>query len=97
MPARDFELTTSYGGVFADPEAFHEQVRLLWLGAGTGEERIHGSVAAMHEPTSVIDLTLPLHAAANAARSACVAGVPSMYLPTSDPMPEPRDTLATEP
>jgi enterochelin esterase family protein len=48
-PARDFELTTSYGGVFADPDAFHERVRLLWLGAGTGEERIHASVASMHE------------------------------------------------
>lgn len=48
-PARDFELTTSYGGVFTEPEQFHDRVRLLWLGAGTGEERIHASVAAIHE------------------------------------------------
>lgn len=48
-PARDFELATSYGGVFADPDGYHERVRLLWLGTGTGETRIHASVEAMHE------------------------------------------------
>lgn len=48
-PARDFDLATSYGGVFADPDAFREKVRLLWLGAGTEEERIRNSVTALHE------------------------------------------------
>lgn len=48
-PARDFEWQTSYDGVFADADTFHKQTRLLWLGAGTHEERIHASVTAMHE------------------------------------------------
>jgi enterochelin esterase family protein len=32
-----FDLTISYGGVFADASAFNSKVRLLWMGAGTAE------------------------------------------------------------
>jgi enterochelin esterase family protein len=32
-----------------DPAAFNAKVRLLWLGAGTAEERIHRSVKAVHD------------------------------------------------
>ena len=35
MPA--FDPGTSYGGVFADADAFNNKVRLLWMGAGTAE------------------------------------------------------------
>ncbi len=48
-PVRDFDVQTSYGGVFSDPESFHRRVRLLWLGAGMEEQRIHSSVKACHE------------------------------------------------
>lgn len=32
-----FDPRTSYGGVFADAEAFNSRVHLLWMGAGTAE------------------------------------------------------------
>ena len=32
-----FDPKTSYGGVFADADAFNSKVRLLWFGAGTAE------------------------------------------------------------
>jgi enterochelin esterase-like enzyme len=32
-----FDPKTSYGGVFADADAFNSKVRLLWMGAGTAE------------------------------------------------------------
>jgi enterochelin esterase-like enzyme len=48
-PMRNFELKTSYGGVFNDPSEFNKKVRLLWMGAGTGETQIHDSVKAVHE------------------------------------------------
>ena len=32
-----------------DPAAFNEKVRLLWIGAGTGEEAFHRSAKAMHD------------------------------------------------
>lgn len=47
-PVRDFDVQTSYGGVFRDRESFRRRMRLLWLGAGTDEERIHSSVKACH-------------------------------------------------
>jgi enterochelin esterase-like enzyme len=43
------DLKTAYGGAFADAKAFHEKFHLLWLGAGTGEERFHKSARALHE------------------------------------------------
>ena len=32
-----FDPKTSYGGVFADADAFNSKVQLLWMGAGTAE------------------------------------------------------------
>lgn len=35
---------TSYGGVFADPDAFNQRVHLLWMGAGTAELAMSASL-----------------------------------------------------
>jgi enterochelin esterase family protein len=48
-PRQGFEVATSYDGAFRDAAAFNQKVKLLWLGAGTAEERIHTSTLAMHE------------------------------------------------
>jgi enterochelin esterase-like enzyme len=40
LRGEEFDIETSYGGVFADAAAFNERVRLLWIGAGTAEPRI---------------------------------------------------------
>jgi enterochelin esterase-like enzyme len=47
-PIREFDAAKSYDGAFADADAFNGRVKLLWLGAGTEEQRIHDSVAAAH-------------------------------------------------
>src|SRR5262245_8804603 len=47
--ARKFDVRTSYGGVFKDTAAFNMKVRLLWIGAGTGEEAFHKSAKSMHD------------------------------------------------
>lgn len=39
-----FDPRTSYGGVFADAEAFNSKVRLLWMGAGTAETSLSDSL-----------------------------------------------------
>jgi enterochelin esterase family protein len=44
-----FDAKTSYNGVFADPAAVNEKVRLLWLGAGSAEERFAAGVKGMHD------------------------------------------------
>jgi enterochelin esterase-like enzyme len=44
-----FDLNTAYGGAFSDPTAFNEKVRLLWFGAGSGEEMFVKSARALHE------------------------------------------------
>ncbi len=36
-PIRNFDVKTSFNGVFTDPAAYNKRVRLLWFGAGTGE------------------------------------------------------------
>ncbi len=36
-PIRNFDAKTTFGGVFADAATYNKRVRLLWLGAGTGE------------------------------------------------------------
>jgi enterochelin esterase family protein len=47
-PAAKFDAATAYGGAFADAAAFNKKTRLLWLGAGTGEERFAEGLKAMH-------------------------------------------------
>jgi enterochelin esterase family protein len=48
-PIGTFDAKTAANGAFSDPAAFHAKVRLLWLGAGTAEERFVGAVRQMHE------------------------------------------------
>ena len=48
-PRQGFEVATSYDGVFRDAASFNRKVKLLWLGAGTAEERIHTSTQTIHE------------------------------------------------
>lgn len=48
-PRQGFDVATAYDGVFKDAAAFNKKVSLLWLGAGTAEERIHSSAFAVHE------------------------------------------------
>jgi enterochelin esterase family protein len=43
------ELQTAYNGVFRDPGAFNQQVRLLWMSAGTAEERFYQGIQSLHE------------------------------------------------
>ena len=42
-------MQTSYGGAFRDSTAFNTKMSLLWLGAGTAEERFADALRAMHE------------------------------------------------
>jgi enterochelin esterase-like enzyme len=47
-PRQGFDVATAYDGAFREAAAF-KKVKLLWLGAGTAEERFHASTMAMHE------------------------------------------------
>lgn len=42
------DLETGYNGVFKDGAAFNKRVHLLWMGAGTAEDRLVQSLAASH-------------------------------------------------
>jgi len=44
-----FNLQTSYGGVFADPAALNKKLRLLWFGAGLAEPRMHDAAIKTHQ------------------------------------------------
>lgn len=48
-PMRNFDAKTSYDGVFQDAAAFNKKVRLLWIGAGTGEEPFYRGAKQLHE------------------------------------------------
>jgi enterochelin esterase family protein len=41
-------VATAYDGAFRDAVAFNRQVRLLWLGACSAEERFAAGVRTMH-------------------------------------------------
>jgi len=43
--ARNFDVQTSYNGVFKDTAAFNKQVKLLWIGCGKEDFLYQGSVA----------------------------------------------------
>jgi enterochelin esterase-like enzyme len=48
-PIADFNVKTSLNGVLADAAAYNKKVHLLWIGAGTLEERMHQGALAMHK------------------------------------------------
>ncbi len=47
-PPNNFDVKTSLNGVFADTASYNKKVRLLWIGAGTKEERMHEGARNMH-------------------------------------------------
>jgi enterochelin esterase-like enzyme len=47
-PIRNFDIKTSMNGTLADAAAFNKRVRLLWFGAGTGEETFHKGAMQVH-------------------------------------------------
>lgn len=48
-PIETFDVETSCGGALRDAKAFNTRMRLLWLGAGTAEERFVDTLRKMHE------------------------------------------------
>lgn len=44
-----FDLSTAYEGAFRDAAEFNRKVKLLWIGAGTAEERFHAGALRMHQ------------------------------------------------
>ena len=48
-PLSGFDLKTAYDGAFANTQSFNGKVRLLWLGAGSAEERFATAIKRMHE------------------------------------------------
>jgi len=46
--ARNFDVTTSYGGAFRDAAAFNKRVKLFWVGCGTEDALFAGS-KTLHE------------------------------------------------
>jgi enterochelin esterase-like enzyme len=48
-PLRNFNIQTSFGGVFQNAAEFNQRVRLLWIGAGTGETAIVNATKALHQ------------------------------------------------
>ena len=47
-PLRNFDVKTSMNGTLTDAAAFNKRVRLLWIGAGTGEVAIHEAATKLH-------------------------------------------------
>ena len=76
------ELQTAYDGVFRDPAAFNRQVRLLWLSAGTAEERFHQGLQSLHEALDQIKIAHEIYVSArNRPRVADVAQEPACLRP----------------
>ena len=48
-PLRNFDVKTSFGGVFTDAAAYNKRVRLLWIGAGTGETTFIEAAGQLHK------------------------------------------------
>jgi enterochelin esterase-like enzyme len=48
-PIRNFDVKTSFNGVFTDAAAYNKRVRLLWFGAGTGEVTFIETARQMHK------------------------------------------------
>jgi enterochelin esterase-like enzyme len=47
-PLRNFDVKTSMNGALTDAASFNKRVRLLWIGAGTGEAAIHEAATKLH-------------------------------------------------
>jgi enterochelin esterase family protein len=60
-PIGEFDVTTAYGGAFADAEAFNGRVRLFWIGAGTAERMIHERTLVVHEALERIGIRHQLY------------------------------------
>ncbi len=51
--ARNFDIKTSFSGVFADPAAFNKRVALLWIGCGAEDSLMAGS-RALHDALQAV-------------------------------------------
>jgi enterochelin esterase-like enzyme len=47
-PLRNVDIKTSLGGVFTDAAAYNKKVKLLWIGAGTGEVTFLEAASKLH-------------------------------------------------
>jgi enterochelin esterase-like enzyme len=47
-PLRNFDVKTSMNGALTDAASFNKRVRLLWIGAGTGETAFHDANTKLH-------------------------------------------------
>lgn len=56
-PLRNFDVKTSFGGVFTDAAAYNKRVRLLWIGAGTGETTFMEAAGRLHEALDAAGIT----------------------------------------
>ncbi|MCC7377517.1 MAG: hypothetical protein IT581_22850 [Verrucomicrobiales bacterium] len=61
-PRQGFEVATAYDGVFRDSARFNREVCLLWLGAGTAEERFLAGTKTMHEALAAAGIPSVLYA-----------------------------------
>jgi enterochelin esterase-like enzyme len=48
-PVRNFDIKTSFNGVFTDAAAYNKRVRLLWIGAGSGETTFVEAASQLHK------------------------------------------------
>ena len=48
-PLRNFDIKTSFNGIFTDAAAYNKRARLLWIGAGTGETTFAEAAAQLHK------------------------------------------------
>jgi enterochelin esterase family protein len=55
-PLRNFDAKTSMNGVLTDAAAFNKQVRLLWIGAGTGEPAFHDANQQLHKSLEALGI-----------------------------------------
>jgi enterochelin esterase family protein len=53
----NLDIKTAYGGVFVDASSLNRKLHLLWLGAGTGEQRIHEGLKGLHEKLDTAGVT----------------------------------------
>lgn len=59
------DLKTAYNGAFADPAAFNKKVKLLWLGAGSGEKMFVDAAVNMGKQLSDMGVKVQLYVSDN--------------------------------